>query len=128
MYNVVGMYGTKKGFTLIEFMVVLALMGIFATLGIANYQGSQKYGRDGRRQADLEVIRSALELYRSDNGGYPLTTAGLAPTYISAVPQNPKPVQDYAYAPTGCVGVKCTAYTLTVTLEKTGVVYTVKNP
>lgn len=64
----------KRGFTLIEMMVVLTIIGILAGLTLTSFQGSRKTARDGKRVSDLQQIRSALEMYRADNNGqYPPT-------------------------------------------------------
>ncbi len=87
MYNVVGMQVIKgngvgfslkrsanKGFSLIELLVSIGLMAVL-TAGLVSMigRGSQQYGRDSRRQADLEKAASALELARSESirGSYP---------------------------------------------------------
>lgn len=125
---------TKRGFTLIELMIV---MGIVAVLGGAvafiSVPGNLQKGRDGRRQTDLEAIRSALEIYRSDLGTYPNGTASLQPTYITTVPTDPKtPASPYPYTPS-CATPPCTVYTkysLCADLEKVAGVndYCVTNP
>lgn len=61
----------RKGFTLIELLVVISIMGILMALLLVAYQGTRKSARDGKRKADLEQIRTALEMYRSDKGYYP---------------------------------------------------------
>jgi len=71
-------------------MVVISIISILATLGYTNYVTQIKRGRDGRRKADLEEIRSALEMYRADNGQYPLDLSSLSPDYISSLPSDPK--------------------------------------
>lgn len=63
------------GFTLIELLIVVAIIGIFAALLMANFIGVRQRARDGQRKSDLRQIQSALELYRSDIGSYPLTLA-----------------------------------------------------
>jgi len=61
----------RKGFTLIEILVVFSIVGILAGLTLAASMSSRKVARDGKRKADLEQIRSALEMYRADKGYYP---------------------------------------------------------
>lgn len=61
----------KKGFTLIEIMVVMVIIGILATIGIGSFRSSQIKSRDARRKADLRHISEALEAYYNDLGSYP---------------------------------------------------------
>jgi general secretion pathway protein G len=63
------------GFTLVELLVVMVILGLLSTLGIRSFISSQKKGRDARRKADLEHITSALELYYNDNDQYPPSNA-----------------------------------------------------
>jgi general secretion pathway protein G len=62
----------KTGFTLIELLVSISIIAILTALLTANFVGARQRGRDGVRKADLRQMQSALELYRSDNGEYPL--------------------------------------------------------
>ena len=64
---------SSRGFTLIELLIVVAIIGILATLLMTNFIGVRQRARDAQRKSDLRQIQSALELYRSDNGGYPTT-------------------------------------------------------
>lgn len=66
----------RKGFTLIELLVVISIIGILATVGIASFSKAQKSARDGKRKTELTQIASALEMYRADNGKYPIGSAG----------------------------------------------------
>lgn len=88
----------KSGFTLIELIVVITIIGILAGFGFTNYTTSQKRARDGKRKADLEQIRSALEMYRTDNQQYPISSgsipSALSPDYLNPLPSDPK---DYSY-------------------------------
>lgn len=63
----------NKGFTLVELLVVISIIGVVMGLSLFGLGGARKSGRDAKRKSDLEQIRSALELYRSDCGSYPLT-------------------------------------------------------
>jgi len=66
----------SKGFTLIELLIVVAIIGILATLLMTNFIGVRQRARDAQRKSDLRQIQSALELYRADNGSYPSTGGG----------------------------------------------------
>lgn len=61
----------RYGFTLIELMVVIAIMGILIIMGISSYKSTQMKSRDTRRKNDLRQVASALELYYNDKGKYP---------------------------------------------------------
>lgn len=63
----------KKGFTLIELLIVVAIIGVLATLLMANFIGIRQRARDAQRKADIRQLQSALEFYRSDIGNYPAT-------------------------------------------------------
>lgn len=62
----------KKGFTLIELLIVIAIIGLLATLGIVSMSSARAKARDAKRISDLGQIRSAMELHFNDNGTYKL--------------------------------------------------------
>ncbi|OGV89935.1 hypothetical protein A2Z41_02790 [Microgenomates group bacterium RBG_19FT_COMBO_39_10] len=89
----------KKGFTLIELLVVMTIIAVLSGLALVSYQGARKSARDGKRKADLEQIRSGLEMCRNDTGTYPV---GTDPTsdcsdYLSPLPEDPIDGQSYYY-------------------------------
>jgi type II secretion system protein G len=61
------------GFTLIELMVAMAILGILATVGISSFRSSQIKTRDARRKSDLGQLQRALETYYNDHSSYPLS-------------------------------------------------------
>lgn len=61
----------QAGFTLVELMVTTVVIAILAGAGFISYQSANRQARDNRRTQDLEVVRSAAEVYRSDCGTYP---------------------------------------------------------
>jgi type II secretion system protein G len=103
----------KKGFTLIELLIVIAIIGVLATLLMANFIGVRQRARDAQRKSDIRQIQAALEIYRSDNGGYPPAplTCGAAltlggSTYMKKIPCDPSnvPPYVYTYVPSGTTG------------------------
>ncbi|MBV1876387.1 MAG: type II secretion system major pseudopilin GspG [Pseudomonadales bacterium] len=67
----------SAGFTLIEIMIVVVILGILGSLVVQNIFGRTDQARVVAAQSDIESIGSALELYRLDNGVYPSTDQGL---------------------------------------------------
>lgn len=61
----------QRGFTIIELLIVIAIIGILATLVLTNFRGAQAKGRDTVRQNDLNSIYQKLEEYHNENGNYP---------------------------------------------------------
>lgn len=67
----------SRGFTLIELMVVITIIGILATIALVMYSGIQKSARDAKRIGDIDAIRKALEqYYTAYNFTYPAEVSG----------------------------------------------------
>ncbi len=61
----------KRGFTLIELLVVVAIIGLLSTMAVIALGNARQKARDARRQSDLKILQTAVELYVSDNGAVP---------------------------------------------------------
>lgn len=117
----------RNGFTLIELMVVVAIIGILTALVTVNLSDARERARDVQRKTDLKAIQGALELYKNDQlpQSYPATATWQTDLessgYIKEVPSDPTFAQsgswvDYAY--TRNVGDSL-EYTLVGCLENT---------
>lgn len=67
----------SRGFTLIEIMVVVVILGILAAIVVPNIMDSPDRARVAKAKQDIQMIESALELYKLDNYVYPSTQQGL---------------------------------------------------
>lgn len=89
-----------KGFTLVEIMVVVAIIGILSTLIVISLDTTKMTARNTRRLADIKQLQIALKMYYADNGFYPTAITGGASlarngvNYLLRVPQNPLPYND----------------------------------
>lgn len=68
----------NAGFTLIEIMVVVLILGLLAALVVPKIVGRTDEARVTKAKADIKAIESALNLFKIDNGFYPTTAEGLA--------------------------------------------------
>lgn len=104
----------KNGFTLVELIVVLGIMGILATMALLTINPIAQFQKanDAKRKAEINEIRAALEFYKTDNLVYPTAAEFAAAgcggefksatvTYIREMPCDPSTNVQYVYAPQG---------------------------
>ena len=67
----------RIGFTLVELMVVLFILGLITTIVVINVLPSQDRAMTDKARADIAILGQALEMYRLDNLSYPSSADGL---------------------------------------------------
>lgn len=108
----------KAGFTLVELMVVIGIIGILTAIISVNFNEAREVSRDKVRQSDLQQLQLAVELYKAQNGEYPTPDptcsvgaagfvyqscdayiSGLTPDFIAALPRDSRagPGEGFAY-------------------------------
>lgn len=132
----------QKGFTIIELLIVIVVIGILATLVLNTFRGVQARARDTERKADLNALATQLEVYYTDNGHYPdgdgagggididsTTLVGLDDGALTDPNQNALNIgtgasttdpgdNEYHYQPAGCNATgECTSFELYTYLE-----------
>lgn len=80
----------QTGFSLIEIMVVVVILGILASIVVPKIMGRPDEARVVKAKQDILAIQNALDLYKLDNGVYPTTDQGLAALVIKPT-SNPEP-------------------------------------
>lgn len=139
----------NKGFTIVELLIVIVVIGILAGLVITTYNGIQQKARNTERTTDLKTFQSQLEAYYANNGRYPTSTnlgsgtgndtwaaanlkgmdketlrdpKAAAGDYSLSTTATPTNKYSYAPAPSGCdnSATDCTSYKLYATPEGGG--------
>lgn len=70
-------HGAQRGFTLLEIMVVIVILGLLASLTIPRLMGSKEKADIQKAKSDIATLENALDMYKLDNHRYPTTEQGL---------------------------------------------------
>ena len=79
----------RKGFTLIELVVVIAILGILAAIAIPRLGKARDGADDAANNANIRTIESAMSLYEADYGALPTDITQLIDEYLKENPKNP---------------------------------------
>lgn len=81
---------SQKGFTLIEMMIVISIIGILATIALPNFQKSIIRAKETSLRQSLFVMRDVIDQYYGDNGKYPESLEILVENkYMREIPRDP---------------------------------------
>ena len=134
----------SEGFTIVELLIVIIIIGILATLVVVQFTNQQKKARDTKRKTDIGAIQTHLEAYYAENGKYPtatgVTTAnlkGLKSESLKA-PNGTDPISadaaskthyNYTVTPANCdnTATDCTNFTISAVLEADDSTYSKKS-
>lgn len=106
----------NKGFTLLELLVVVSIIGILIAIGSAAFSTAQKKGRDARRLGDMKAYQTAFEQYYAENSGYSSCGNMVASFSGGSAPLDPKTGAAYSCT----VDVGNTKYCVCATLDYPG--------
>ena len=126
---------STTGFSLIEIVVVIGIMGLLTAIIYSSFDSSKAGSRDQKRVSDISTIQLALELYFNKNGVYPVSLdtllekpVGSSNSYLVEIPKDPstnKLYNDMSSSNSGYFPItkkdgsdRCVSYQLWTTFEK----------
>jgi general secretion pathway protein G len=79
----------QNGFTLIELMVVISIIGVLAAIAVVNVRHAQRKAREAALKKDLHDMREAIDNFYADKQRFPSDLNELVPKYLKKVPNDP---------------------------------------
>ena len=83
----------QRGFTLIELIVVVTIIGILAGIALVNVRTAQTKAREAALKENLSQMRKAIDNFYADKQRYPASLEELVPNYMRAIPKDPITMQ-----------------------------------
>lgn len=92
--------GKAGGFTILELLVVMAIIGTLLSLAVPRYYNSVDKTREAVLRENLKTLRSTLDRYQADTGAYPATLQELVERrYLRSIPEDPLTGSDATWQP-----------------------------
>lgn len=109
----------RQGFSLVELMVVVSIIGVLMAVGAVSYITAQRKGRNAARRSDIKGLQQAMEQYFTVNGAYPVSSDCAAlfsgDQFVpGGLPSDPKPTQSYDLS---CDSINGNGYCICAQLE-----------
>lgn len=92
---------SERGFTLVEMIVVVAVLGILVAIVVPALLNAMDRSRQRRSMADMANIARAGGMYQVDNGGFPPALVALQPDYLAVIPPSDAWGTGFVYTPAG---------------------------
>lgn len=82
--NTLALRPTRRGFTLVELLVVIIVIAVLAAIAIPKFASSSQRSKESSLRANLKVVRNAVEMFKNDTGFYPAALSDLTATSAPA--------------------------------------------